>query len=234
MNTNKNIPIGGFHKQSLIDYPGHISAVIFTCGCNFSCNYCHNPQLIGSDLIKDSDKNNEAKILDWLKENNKLLDAVVVTGGEPTLHSGLPGFLKKIKQLELKVKLDTNGSNPDMLAFLINQKQVDYIAMDVKAPLNLMKYRAIAGESFNDSLLEKIMRSVSILNSKQVDCEFRTTADSSLSVDDFIQIAGQISGSYFIQNTVNNGEKSIQKLSDLQVKKLEWLSSDKLNVAVRK
>ncbi|WP_052342902.1 radical SAM protein [Saccharicrinis fermentans] len=89
----------------MIDYPGNISAVIFTCGCNFSCNYCHNPQLIDSDLKDHSNELSEEVILEWISQNSKMLDAVVVTGGEPTLHSMLPSFIQKIKQLRIKAKM---------------------------------------------------------------------------------------------------------------------------------
>lgn len=214
MKNHNSLPIGGFHKQSLIDYPGYISAIVFTCGCNFKCNYCHNSQLINSDYVNESNELNESTVFKWIADNSKLLDAVVITGGEPTMHKTLPLFIDKIKKLGLKVKLDTNGTNPNMLENLISNKLVDYVAMDIKAPLSIMKYRKVVGDKFNDSLLEKVMQSVNILNAKKIDCEFRTTADESLSVDDFITIAGEISGKYYIQKRKDNKSITVQRMSE--------------------
>jgi pyruvate formate lyase activating enzyme len=206
LKTTKLIPVGGFQKQSLIDYPGYIASVIFTCGCNFRCRYCHNAQLIDPDYMPDDINLNEENIIAWIQNNYKLLDAIVITGGEPTLHSSLPFFISRLKELGLNVKLDTNGTNPDMLDRLITDKLVDYVAMDIKAPLTLMKYKKVVGNGFNDPLLEKVLRSIRILNQKRVNCEFRTTVDESLSMDDFISIAGVISGNYYIQNRMEGGK----------------------------
>ena len=214
MTIKKQIPIGGFHKQSLIDYPGHISAVIFTCGCNFRCDYCHNPHLLEDNGSSVSVDLNEELVLQWIRHNTKMLDAVVITGGEPTLHKSLPEFIRKIKDLGVKVKLDTNGSNPDMLQKLIEDGMLDYVAMDVKAPLSIIKYRAVVGNLFNDSLLEKVMRSVNILNQKKLECEFRTTADERFSIDDFKAIAGEISGSYYVQNRVGKDFMTLIKVDE--------------------
>ncbi len=199
MEKHAGIPIGGFQKQSLIDYYGHISAVIFTCNCNFRCTYCHNAQLVYPNLVSLIPKTGEPEILLWLEDNKKFLDAVVISGGEPTMHATLPLFIEQIKKLGLKVKLDTNGTNSEMLELLINKKLVDYIAMDIKAPLTLAKYKKIVGDSFNQSLLNDVLRSVELLNEKKVDCEFRTTMDEHLSMGDFWAIAGKISNRYYIQ-----------------------------------
>src|SRR5574344_1116419 len=120
--------IGGFQKSSLIDYPGMISAIIFTKGCNFKCPYCHNPELFentSSDLIKPDD------VLSFLSTRKGKLDGVVVTGGEPTLQHDLKDFIKEIKDMDFLVKLDSNGTNPEMLKELINENLVDYVAMDI-------------------------------------------------------------------------------------------------------
>jgi len=223
MIINNSVPIGGFQKQSLIDYASNISAVIFTGGCNFRCNYCHNMQLIG---CKTDASNNipEECVFEWLSKNKGLLDAVVITGGEPTLHKALPEFIRKIKQLGLKVKLDTNGTNPALLMHLINEKLVDYVAMDIKAPLSIMKYRKVVGEELNDSLFEKVLTAVEILNQKLIDCEFRTTFDDSLSMDDFKAIASRISGKYFIQKQVDADTDYIKQL-DLKMLDIDLLKS---------
>ena len=203
------LPIGGFQKQSLLDYPGNISAIVFTQGCNFRCAYCHNPELVLQEQIKYARRFNTEKILNWINNNQKLLDAVVITGGEPTLHGSLPDFINRIKQLGLKIKLDTNGTNPSLLKQLIHNKQLDYIAMDVKAPLELLKYRKIVGENLNSSLLAKVIESIDILMSEGIEYEFRTTLDSSLVIPDIENIIDSISGNYYLQ-LIHNSDKNLQ------------------------
>jgi pyruvate formate lyase activating enzyme len=195
----EKLPIGGFQKQSLIDYPGNITAIVFTQGCNFRCGYCHNPELVLAEELKNTKKLAPKHLLDWIGKNNTLLDAVCITGGEPTLHRSLPKFIHSIKDLGLKVKLDTNGSHPEMLKCLISDKLVDYIAMDIKAPLEIKKYKQIAGGTFNENMFSQIKSSVQLLNKGKVEHEFRTTLDSSLSVNDLEKIAESISGNYFLQ-----------------------------------
>lgn len=203
------LPIGGFQKQSLIDYPGNVSAIIFTQGCNFRCVYCHNPELVLQEQIKNAKRFNAEEILNWISNNQKLLDAVVITGGEPTLHGSLPDFINRIKQLGLKIKLDTNGTNPSLLKQLINNKQLDYIAMDVKAPLELLKYRKVVGKNFNSSLLANVIESIDILMSEGIEYEFRTTLDSSLVISDIKNIIDSISGNYYLQ-LIHNHDKNLQ------------------------
>src|SRR6056297_2585563 len=125
--------IGALQKTSLIDYPGEISAVIFTRGCNFRCPYCHNPELVDKKRYTTALEINE--VLTFLENRKGLLDGVVITGGEPTIYGDLPEFLLKIKQMGYLVKLDTNGTNPAMMRRVIDLNLVDYIAMDYKAPL---------------------------------------------------------------------------------------------------
>jgi len=209
------LPIGGFHKQSLIDYPGNISAVVFTRGCNFACNYCHNYQLI--DCADTTTTIDESAVFDWLEKRKQMLDAVVITGGEPTLHEYLPQFIEKIKKLALKVKLDTNGTEPSLLVKLIREKLVDYVAMDIKAPLVLEKYQAVVGEKFTASLLEKVVQSVNLLHELPIDCEFRTTLDESLSAEDIITISKQLSKPYYIQNKVDSEGTFLTKLSEDEI-----------------
>lgn len=157
------VAIGGIQKSSLIDYPEKISAIIFTQGCNFRCPYCHNPELITScrdkaepsnaknllnpashtnDILNMSNENKKRKfifqddVLDFLKSRIGKLDGVVITGGEPSLHKDLPEFIKKIKDMGFAIKLDTNGTNPSMLEKLIQENMIDYVAMDIKAPID--------------------------------------------------------------------------------------------------
>ncbi|MCX5829703.1 MAG: anaerobic ribonucleoside-triphosphate reductase activating protein, partial [Deltaproteobacteria bacterium] len=120
--------IGGLQKVSLIDYPGKVGAVVFTQGCNFRCPYCHNPELVNPTLFREPIP--EEDILAFLKTRRGKLDAVTVTGGEPTLQEGLSSFLQQIKDLGFLVKIDTNGSLPAMIGILLEKGLVDYFAMD--------------------------------------------------------------------------------------------------------
>ena len=127
--TELNIPIKGFQKTSLLDFPSKISSIIFLGGCNLKCHYCYNPDLVFNKIATIPIK----EVLDGLLARKKYIDGDVITGGEPTLCKDLPLFIKKIKKLGLAVKLDTNGTNPAMLKELLNEKLLDYVAMDIKA-----------------------------------------------------------------------------------------------------
>lgn len=166
--------IGGFQKFSLLDYPGKISCIVFTQGCNWNCRYCHNKELI-KFLPAIKYKNNSEdfyyySIFKLLEKRTNRLDAVVITGGEPTEQIQLIDFIKKIKKLGLLVKLDTNGSNPDVLKEIIDAKLVDYIAMDIKAPL--YKYSLIIRKRFYP---DKIKKSIELIKNSGIQFEFRTT-----------------------------------------------------------
>lgn len=194
---NLDILIGGFQKSSLIDYPGKISAIIFTQGCNFRCPYCHNPEII--------ERNGDtalavAPFIDFLKTRVGKLDGVVITGGEPTLQKDLPDLIKHIKSLGFCVKLDTNGTNPNMLTELIDANLIDYVAMDIKAPIN--KYSNVVCTSVNEI---NIMESIDILKTSDIPSEFRTTVvKSQLSVEDFEAIGNMVKGceKYYLQRFV--------------------------------
>lgn len=177
------VKIGGFQKVSLIDYPGKISAIVFTQGCNFRCPYCHNPELVDPDrygaLIA------EDEILSFLKKRRGKLDAVTVTGGEPMLQPDLGRFLETVKGMDYFIKVDTNGSFPDVLEGLIRLKLVDYWAMDVKGPLK--KYGQITAVKVEK---DKILRSIEIIKSSSSRYEFRTTVvQSQLNRQDLISTA---------------------------------------------
>ncbi|MBI4633879.1 MAG: anaerobic ribonucleoside-triphosphate reductase activating protein [Deltaproteobacteria bacterium] len=165
--------IGGLQKVSLIEYPGKISAVIFTQGCNFRCPYCHNPELVDPDLYGDC--LGEEEIFSFLEKRRGKLEAVTVTGGEPTIQPDLAVFLRRLKGMEYLVKIDSNGSHPDILEELLREKLVDYIAMDVKAPLG--KYEKIMGTTVD---CNKIKRSIDMILASEIDHEFRTTVPRSL------------------------------------------------------
>jgi len=195
--------IGGLQKFSLLDYPEHLSAIIFTQGCNFKCQYCYNPMLVGSikpskfNHISSKRKNEEktkghSLILEddlfvFLKKRSGKLDAAVITGGEPTLHKDLPIFIKKIKELGYKVKLDTNGTNPKMIKKLIKENLLDYIAMDLKTSFE--KYDLITGVKPD---LENIKKSVRIIIESGLDYEFRTTLVPKLVEISDIKAMGEI------------------------------------------
>ena len=177
--------IGGFVPVSLCDYPCRVAAVVFTQGCNFRCPYCHNGHLLerqGTALL------DEAVVLAQLAERSNRLGGVVISGGEPTLHGDLPQFLHRLKRLGLAVKLDTNGSQPDVLQAVIAGRLVDYIAMDVKAPWD--QYHRLAGRTCDTILLR---RSVRLIASCGLPHEFRTTrVEPLLSAEDCSEIVRQV------------------------------------------
>ena len=192
--------IGGFQKFSLIDYPGKICAIVFTQGCNFRCPYCHNPELVNPELFLPPVP--EGEIFSFLKKRKGKLDAVSITGGEPTLQAGLSEFLRRIKGMGYLTKLDVNGSNPGTIREGINLGLVDYFAMDVKAPLS--RYKEITNSVIDP---DKISESISLIMNSGVDYEFRTTmVKSQLDGDDIREIAKMIKGArlYILQKFVSS------------------------------
>ena len=189
----------GFEKTDLINYPGLVASTVFTCGCNFRCPYCHNPEFVikGSDETYFGESYSEEEILEYLKKRRSLLDGLVISGGEPTLHKDLASFMKKVRDLGLKIKLDTNGSRPDVLRDLINQNLVDYVAMDIKAPLekyHLLGYDDTASISMSIEILEGLEGPEGPEGPESpVDHEYRTTCPKSiLEVPDFARMASLI------------------------------------------
>ena len=189
--------IGALQKTSLIDYPGEICAIVFTVGCNFRCPYCHNPELVTGN-IRSIDKED---LFDFLKKRSGKLSAVSITGGEPTLHSDLAEFIKEMRLLGYeKIKLDTNGTNPKALEELIQERLVNYIAMDIKAPL--YRYGAVTGCGYD---IECIKKSIDIIKDSHLDYEFRTTViDGFVGKEDVLLIADLIKGAkaYYIQRFI--------------------------------
>jgi len=172
-------------RFSLIDYPGKVCAIVFTQGCNFRCPYCHNPELVNPREFGESITHDE--IFSFLKRRREKLDAVSITGGEPTIQEDLLGFINKIKDLGYLVKIDTNGSKPEILEILIGEKLLDSIAMDVKAPLH--KYKKIAMVPFDTSRIEK---SIGLIMNSGIDYEFRTTIVKPLLAEEDIQKIGMM------------------------------------------
>jgi len=185
--------IGGFQKTSLLDYPDMISSIIWTVGCNFNCPFCYNTELVyGTAKIIS-----EEEIFDHLKKRKGIVEALVISGGEPFLQKDLGVFCEKVKKLGYLVKIDTNGSFPDELKELIDKKLVDYVAVDIKAPKN--KYETLAGVKID---IKKIQKTVDILQKSSVDYEFRTTfVPKLLTKKDILEIGKWLKGSkkYYLQ-----------------------------------
>lgn len=183
--------IGGIQRTSLLDFPDKISAIVFTQGCNFNCGYCHNPDLLNSK----KDIYSTDVFFEFLDKRKGKLDGVVITGGEATLQPDLIPFIKEIKARGFLVKLDTNGYRPDVLDQAL--PLVDYVAMDIKAPLD--KYPEITKTEID---IEKIKKSINLLQTSKVPYEFRTTViKSQLNYEDFKKIGELIKGTqnYFLQ-----------------------------------
>ncbi|MCG6534099.1 MAG: anaerobic ribonucleoside-triphosphate reductase activating protein [Syntrophales bacterium LBB04] len=178
--------IGSLQKVSLIDYPGKIGAIVFTQGCNFRCPYCHNPELVLPSLSGECIP--EEFIFSYLDKRKGKLEAVTITGGEPSLQDDLPRFAQDIKAAGYMVKVDTNGSRPDVLEELLKNRLVDYIAMDIKAPLK--KYNAITNTPDSD---KTIGHSIKLIMDSGIDYEFRTTiVNTQLTSADILAIGKMI------------------------------------------
>jgi pyruvate formate lyase activating enzyme len=191
--------LGGIQKNSFIDFPGKISAVLFLSGCNFQCPYCHNPELIKGRSDCSTFFN---ETLDFLKKRKGLLDGVVISGGEPTIHKELFILCEKLKSSGFPVKIDTNGSRPHVIQKLMKEGLIDYIAMDIKTdPSN---YISFTNRGFNP---KDILKSIQIIMESSVDYEFRTTCIKPLVNENVIQnISRLINGSrlYALQHFKND------------------------------
>ncbi|MFA7141730.1 MAG: anaerobic ribonucleoside-triphosphate reductase activating protein [Candidatus Paceibacterota bacterium] len=194
--------IGGLQKTTLIDYPSEIACIVFLVGCNFRCPFCYSRELVLKNedlfLIK------EEEFFSFLKQRQGQLDACVICGGEPTLNKEIFDFCRKIKELDYKIKLDTNGSNPDVIKKLLKEKLVDYIAMDMKAPY--LNYSKAIGVTYPVS---RIKESVEIIKEMCPDYEFRTTIVPEIhKLSDIKKIVKQIAPAkkFFIQNFRNDKE----------------------------
>jgi pyruvate formate lyase activating enzyme len=192
----KRIFFGGIQKNSLIDYPGKVSCVLFLPGCNFTCPYCHNPDLALGD-IAPANRIQLETAFEFLKKRRGLIDGIVISGGEPTMTRELGEICTRIKELGYPVKLDTNGSRPDTLARLFDSGCVDYVAMDIKAPPAL--YTPVITRQ---DMTGKIEKSIHIIMSSGLDYEFRTTcANPVAGPDTILDIAKSIQGArkYILQ-----------------------------------
>jgi pyruvate formate lyase activating enzyme len=183
--------IGGFQKLTLIDYPGKLATTVFTVGCSFRCPFCHNPELVlGASQDISVQKKTQKDFFDFLKKRQDKLQGVCITGGEPTIQPDIIEFIGKIKKLGFLVKLDTNGSRPDVLKKIIDLGIVDYIAMDIKNQLK--RYDVTTGVK-NDK--ERIKLSVEMIMKSSIPYQFRTTVVPGIHTQkDFLEIAKWISG----------------------------------------
>lgn len=186
--------IAGFQKLSMIDYPGKMSAIVFTPYCNMRCSYCHNRHILNGAPELD-----EAEIFAYLQKRRDMLDAVVISGGEPTLRPELFDFIRRLRELGYLIKLDTNGIKFNVLRTLITEGLVDYVAMDIKAPFE--KYSLITPTGCSPEQLDSIKSSAKMLINGSLDYELRTTFAPALSVEDIGKLAQQIKGckSYYLQ-----------------------------------
>ncbi len=190
----------GLEKLSLVDFEGYMCATIFTGGCNFLCPFCHNSGIVKNEY-RPIDK---AQVFEYLESRKGLLDAVTISGGEPTIHPELVDFIKRIKDMGYLVKLDTNGTNPAMLSELIEKHLIDYVAMDIKNNFN--DYYLIVGT--NNVPLENIKKSLEILKTSGIDYELRTTLVAEYHFEDNIKkMANELSGAkqLYLQKFVDSG-----------------------------
>jgi pyruvate formate lyase activating enzyme len=188
--------IGGYQKLTLIDYPGVIATTVFTVGCSFRCPFCHNPELVlSSQFVVHS--NLEKEFFEFLQKRKGKLEGVCITGGEPTIQPDIVDFIKKIKALGFLVKLDTNGTRPDILKKLLDMKLLDFIAMDIKNQLK--NYDKTVGVKTDK---KRIKLSVELIMNNKVPYEFRTTAVPGIhKEEDFLEIAKWLKGAktYYLQ-----------------------------------
>lgn len=209
--------LSGIRTFSFVDYPKKISAVIYTGGCNFKCPWCHNWKIAYSNEYK---KISEEDVLKKLVELKKRINAVCITGGEPTINNDLYEFIKKIKNLNYKIKLDTNGTNPKVLEKLLKKKLIDYVAMDIKAAPN--NYEKLTNTKLN---MENIFKSIETLRKGYIDYEFRMTFVPTLSTEKDVE---------FFENFIKNNEKGYITIANstelFKINKTIQLKTNKLKI----
>lgn len=196
--------VKGIQKTSLIDFPGVISSVLFTGGCNLRCGYCYN-ELLTDDTSLDS--HTEESVFSFLKKRKGLIDGVVISGGEPTLQKDLKPFIIKVRELGFRVKIDTNGMNPDVIRDILSESLVDYIAMDIKT--SAPKYEELCGKGADYS---RILETLEVMKKSGIDYELRTTCvPDFVTFEDLKMIASDIKKvkRYYLQQFVN--ESTIDK-----------------------
>jgi pyruvate formate lyase activating enzyme len=217
------ILIKGMIETSLLDWDGKIVSILYTPYCNFRCPYCQNAGLV---LNPDQYETVPFEVISsFLTSHRNWIDGICLTGGEPCLFEDLPEFLKKIRNLGIKIKVDTNGTSPEMLKRVIDMGLVDYVAMDIKAPLNFDAYKESARIKSKE-LFDKVKESVNLIIDSEIDYEFRTTVVPSLhSEEDILEIAQEIEGAkkYALQNFSNREtmDPEFQKIAPYRIKELQ-------------
>ena len=210
--------IAGFDKLSLLNYPDKVAATIFTNGCNYCCPYCQNSALVLD--VKNNELFSEEEVFAYLEKRKNMLDGVCITGGEPTIQRDLKDFIIKLKNLGYLVKLDTNGSNPDVIKDLIDNKLIDYIAMDIKSTFD--KYNIITARNVD---IDSIKRSINIIKNSGIDYEFRTTVIKEyISFEDICYIIDYLqTDRYYLQKFEDrdtNIKANIKAYTDTELKEM--------------
>lgn len=224
------LPIVDITKFTFQDFPEHTACIIWFAGCNFRCPYCHNPEFITGNLQKID----EQKILDFLKSRIGLLDGVVLSGGECCLFDDVYDFIKKIKEMGFLVKIDTNGTNAKLIKKLVNDKMIDFVALDYKAPKE--KFKSIAGIDGFD----KFDEALKFLIQSNIDMEIRTTVHTKLlNEDDVNNIILDLENkgynkTYHIQNFRNDNKSTLGNIGDQdRILNKELIKSSKIKVFFR-
>lgn len=197
--------ITGIQKLTLLDYPGAVACTIFTGGCNFRCPFCHNALLVDPERVREEGELPMEDVMEFLKKRRGVLDGVAITGGEPLLHSDMPEFLRQIKALGYRIKLDTNGSNPELLRQILEEKLVDRVAMDIKNSPELYA-ETIGRDDIDISAIEK---SKDMLLNGDIEYEFRTTVVKGLHTKESLEKAAEwIKGAkeYYLQQFKDSGD----------------------------
>mgnify|MGYP003368000665 FL=1 len=213
--------ISGFDKVTLLNYPGLVACTIFTKGCNLKCPFCHNSSLISGN---DDTYIDEDEIFKYLNKRKNIIEGVCISGGEPLLQKDIKEFIRKIKSLGLKVKLDTNGTNPDLILSLINDNLLDYIAMDIKNIKS--KYELTSGAKVK---IDNILKSINIIENSGIDYEFRTTIIKeihTLSDIDYISKKLDKKSKYYIQNFVKSDavlDKNLHSFTNDELKEMKQI-----------
>ncbi len=222
----------GMQPVTLLDFPGKVAAIVFTSGCDMACPYCHNAAICsgGGESISESE------VLSYLEKRKNLLDGVCISGGEPLLHKGIIHFIQLVKGMNLMVKLDTNGSSPEVLKRLLDDDLLDYVAMDIKNSFE--KYEMTTGRRKVN--IDDIKKSIDYLKASKVEREFRTTVtENHHTEEDMEEIGKMIEGEnfYFIQNFKDSEgviEKNIEKVSEGKLDRFKTIVSKYVkNVKIR-
>lgn len=228
--------ISGLEKLSLLDFPGRLSAIVFTYGCNMLCPYCHNPELVVEKLNR-SNLYSSDQVLSFLKTREGKLDGLTITGGEPTMHNDLLDFIKSVKELGFELKLDTNGSYPDRVAAIIESDLVDYWAMDVKYSDELYKQGLNGGQ-----IITGVAESIKLIKESGVEYEFRTTYMKGLHTEDSVHEIGEMiegASNYYIQNfrpgkTIDSSLDRSNSFNDVELRRFAQIMRGYVtNVTIR-